>query len=198
MSEALSVKTKILKAALREFGIEGYKNASTNRISKSAGVSKGSIFKIFSSKAKLYLSVFSMALDEMVAEREGIEFAEGDDAFQKIMVITHWKIEYAARHQYETKVMLEAVSDPPDQIQRDIEAAMDKLKQLSLDSIFADISMDGISNKYSRSDVIRYIDVGLAGIQAKYLTRPLTVEYMASIRDDCIDFLKIILKGMEE
>jgi len=45
---------KILDAAFDEFGRHGYKKASTNRIVKEAGISKGMLFYYFNNKAELY------------------------------------------------------------------------------------------------------------------------------------------------
>ena len=41
---------RIIDAALKEFAEYGYENASTNRIVKTCGVSKGSLFKYFENK----------------------------------------------------------------------------------------------------------------------------------------------------
>jgi AcrR family transcriptional regulator len=191
-----STKARILEAARHEFGIYGYKSASTNRIYLLAGVSKGVIFKIFKSKAELFYTVFMMAIDEMMKERESVDLDSLPDAFEKIMRITEWKIEYAGKHKEATNVMLEGVSNPPEAIKAKVQEQMDKLKDLSIYTFFADIPMDNIRSEFTREDVMRYMDIALVGIQAKYMNQPLTIDYMASIREDCIKFIKTILKGM--
>ncbi len=50
-------REKIIKAAVDEFADTGYEMASTNRIAKKAGVSKGAIFKYFGTKEKLFLAL---------------------------------------------------------------------------------------------------------------------------------------------
>ncbi|WP_100489288.1 TetR/AcrR family transcriptional regulator [Sporolactobacillus pectinivorans] len=44
----------ILTAAIHEFAVKGFAQASTNRIAKSAGVSKGLVFHYYDSKEKLF------------------------------------------------------------------------------------------------------------------------------------------------
>lgn len=45
----------ILNAALKEFAVRGYDNASTNVIAKEAGISKALMFHYVSSKQELFL-----------------------------------------------------------------------------------------------------------------------------------------------
>lgn len=53
----------ILKSALKEFSKLGYNNASTNKIAKLAGVSKGSLFNYFRSKKNLFEEVLNYSID---------------------------------------------------------------------------------------------------------------------------------------
>lgn len=48
----------ILNAALKEFAIKGYDNASTNIIAKEAGISKALMFHYVTSKQELFLSIY--------------------------------------------------------------------------------------------------------------------------------------------
>lgn len=48
----------ILNAALKEFALQGYDNASTNMIAKNAGISKALMFHYVSSKQELFLVVY--------------------------------------------------------------------------------------------------------------------------------------------
>ncbi len=48
----------ILNAALKEFSLQGYDNASTNVIAKEAGISKALMFHYVSSKQELFLIVY--------------------------------------------------------------------------------------------------------------------------------------------
>ncbi len=55
---------KIIDACIREFAESGYDLASTNRITKKAGIAKGSLFKYFGTKEKLFYTVASHILTE--------------------------------------------------------------------------------------------------------------------------------------
>lgn len=57
---------RVLDAALVEFAGEGFDGASTNRIVERAGISKGSLFKYFSSKDDLYVYLAGITLEKIV------------------------------------------------------------------------------------------------------------------------------------
>ncbi|EDL66360.1 TetR/AcrR family transcriptional regulator [Bacillus sp. SG-1] len=57
---------RILNAALKEFAMKGYKNASTNEIVREAGISKGLLFHYFKSKKDLYLFLFDHFVDILI------------------------------------------------------------------------------------------------------------------------------------
>ncbi len=72
MSErALRTRQQILDAARGEFRTEGFQNASVDRVADAAGVSKGSVYRHFTSKGGLYLSVLRSDTDDFLA---GCEF----------------------------------------------------------------------------------------------------------------------------
>ena len=60
-----TVRHRILDAALKEFGRFGYGAASMNRLVKSAGISKGAIFKYFGTKAGLFDYVYRSSLEDV-------------------------------------------------------------------------------------------------------------------------------------
>ena len=55
-------KDRILKTGLAEFAQYGFKESSTNRIVKNAGISKGSLFKYFSNKEDFYFYLLDNAI----------------------------------------------------------------------------------------------------------------------------------------
>lgn len=56
----------IFNASLEEFSDNGYPMASTNRICKQAGISKGSMFQYFENKEDLFLYVVRKALRDII------------------------------------------------------------------------------------------------------------------------------------
>jgi AcrR family transcriptional regulator len=52
---------KVLNAAVEEFALNGYRNASMNSVVKAAGISKGSLFQYFTNKHGLFDGVVELA-----------------------------------------------------------------------------------------------------------------------------------------
>src|SRR5690625_1674401 len=55
----------ILNAALKEFSLKGFDNASTNVIAKEAGISKGLMFHYINSKKDLFLFLYDYCTDKI-------------------------------------------------------------------------------------------------------------------------------------
>lgn len=189
---------RIMEVAMVEFGKNGYLMASTNRIYPLAGVSKGTIFKIFRSKANLFYELFQKALNDLLEEMERQSFFEIPDLLERMVGAIFWKVAYAQTHPYETAVMFEAISSPPEEIKAQIATHMSDLTKLSVQVFFEDISMEGIREDYSKEEVLKNIEISLAGLQARYLNRPIDMAYLDSIRDESIKYMKTVLRGMEK
>lgn len=56
-------QARIIDACLAEFAEEGFETASTNRIAQRAGIAKGSIFKYFGTKEKMFFTVINYILE---------------------------------------------------------------------------------------------------------------------------------------
>ncbi len=57
-----------MRAALREFTVNGYENASTNQIVEEAEIAKGSLFYYFKTKQDLYRYLIEYSLDFITKE----------------------------------------------------------------------------------------------------------------------------------
>jgi len=66
LSLPIEKRRAIFNAALEEFADNGYSVASTNKICKIAGISKGSMFQYFENKEDLFLFVVQKALRDII------------------------------------------------------------------------------------------------------------------------------------
>jgi AcrR family transcriptional regulator len=65
MNISIEKQKLVIDAALEEFILHGYENASTNRLAKTLGIAKGSIFKYFSSKEHLFTHLLELSLSAL-------------------------------------------------------------------------------------------------------------------------------------
>lgn len=68
----------VIDAAMEEFIMYGYENASTNRLAKTLGIAKGSIFKYFSSKEHLFAHLLELSLSALKTHMSSYNHESGD------------------------------------------------------------------------------------------------------------------------
>ena len=190
-------KQKILDAALIEFGEKGFEPASTNTITLTAGVSKGSVFKYYPTKAELFYAIYTREFAAMMTFLEPFLKQENADPFEKVMDITLSKVRYAREHPHATRLMMDAITKPPQAIRDRLMSHLAALTKLSVNILFDDLPMDQIDKQYSKSDVLRNLEIALSGLQAIYITPHTNVEQLETIKQQSIAYLKVVLRGME-
>ena len=83
-------RERVVSAAINEFAAKNYNNASMNVVVKSAGISKGALFKYFKSKAGLFAFVYKMALGRVKEYLRAVRDESVTDDFftrlQKVML----------------------------------------------------------------------------------------------------------------
>lgn len=189
---------RILDAALSEFGSKGYQNASTNAIAEASGLSKGLIYKYFLTKAQLYYQVYKRSVDRMLeAIERHLETAPLQDAFDRTVDIMLWKAAYAAQHPQDVSLLLEAVAKPPEDVKPMIFSHLQDLAKYSFRMCFTDISMERIRPEFTKEDVIHYLELAVAGLQATYVKEGLTLDMLDRLREPSIKYLKTLIRGME-
>ncbi|MCX7568116.1 TetR family transcriptional regulator C-terminal domain-containing protein [Sulfitobacter sp. F26169L] len=102
------VQTKIFRAALREFSLNGLQGTSTQAIAKAAGLSKPTLFYYITSKEHLYEEIVT----SIVAKWESLFFDidQRDDPKAVISRYIETKILYALEHPMETRFFSQEVA----------------------------------------------------------------------------------------
>ncbi|MGN0250237.1 MAG: TetR/AcrR family transcriptional regulator [Oliverpabstia sp.] len=78
-------KAQIVDAGISEFSEYGYENSSTNRIVKKSGISKGSLFKYFSTKEDLYFFLLDIVTTELTESLEKDAADLSTKLFQRVI-----------------------------------------------------------------------------------------------------------------
>jgi len=175
-----------------------YLSASTNAIHKNAGVSKGSVFTNFRSKAELFYQVFQYCTDLVLSEFRKQDFGKIYDFFERFVAITFWKMEYFKLHPDVYQILLLALSDSPPEIKEKINNDLHKLIELSGDLFFTEIDKNRFSEEYSEEEVRLFFKIALEGLQAHFLKEGFLYSDYQKYKDFGLKFLKTVLKGMEK
>lgn len=115
---------KIIESAIKEFAEKGYLGASTNKISKSAKVSKGTIFYFFKSKEKLYIECLKKIIGNF--EKLFLEFLKKNkelDFFDLIISWSYEKIKLMQKNQYYF-MFLKTTENLPENLKKQVLAIM--------------------------------------------------------------------------
>ena len=82
-------KSRIFDAALQEFSIRTFSQASLNRIIRNAGIPKGSFYQYFENKEDLYLYLMEAPAKEKIAIFHNLKETDPDaDVFEVVMNAT--------------------------------------------------------------------------------------------------------------
>ena len=88
----------ILNAALKEFSLKGFDNASTNVIAKEAGISKGLMFHYINSKKDLFLFLYDYCADRINKEYIDLMNFNEKDIFKRLRKSYILQIELLKQH----------------------------------------------------------------------------------------------------
>lgn len=198
MMDNLNQNDRILRSALHEFGTKGYNLSSTNTIAANAKVSKGLIFKKFKSKADLFYAVYEIELEKFMDAYRHFQKVTSTDVFEQIIDIIIWKGQYTSEHPEAANVLLEGIANPPNAIKDQLLQSLVVLRELSIASLFSQINRDNLREDITQETFERTLNLAISGLQATYVNKNVNYEMLNSIKNESIEFLKIIIRGMEK
>ena len=136
--------SKIIEAAMNEFGQNGYAGGTINNICKT-GINKGLIYHNFSGKDELYLTCLNRSIKKLIQyihERYGTESPEG---------YMTTRMDFFNAYPKETHIFFDALLNPPVHLSKEIRRSFsefnelnEKMYQKTLDTL---ILRDGISEE---------------------------------------------------
>ncbi|QXJ40095.1 HTH-type transcriptional regulator QacR [Parageobacillus caldoxylosilyticus] len=120
-------KDLIIKVAIEEFVKNGYEKASTDVITKRAGISKGLLFHYFRSKKNLYLYLVNYVKDFLTEiAMEELKKIQSDDFFERIKEIVLLKQKLTVQYLQETQFITDAFINPPVAVKEEMEEIIKK------------------------------------------------------------------------
>lgn len=127
-----TTKERILEAALEIFSQKGFHTATTDEIAERAGVGKGTLYRHFETKEKLFEELVRLRLDEL--EREAGAIIDGnDDVLTMISKYIRIYFEFFDRNQHLYRLVVQEQLDlgeySPDLYFRRVKRALPNLKR---------------------------------------------------------------------
>lgn len=141
--------SKIIEAAMNEFGENGYAGGTVNNICK-AGINKGLLYHNFSGKDEIYLKCLDLSCEKLIAH---IRLQDGLKNLESYMSA---RMDAVRRYPDEAHIFFEALLDPPAHLTKEISATLSEFNELNikiLDMMLDELVLrDGIS----RDDAVSY------------------------------------------
>ncbi len=109
-------QNRIIQAAITEFAQNTYVNASTNRIVKACGISKGSLFKYFTDKEDLYFFILDTVMWEMLRDIESDVENLSTELFQRIIDYSALEISWYIKNPDKGRLIMSAVTEKDEEI----------------------------------------------------------------------------------
>lgn len=132
-------KEAIINAALREFAIKGYDEASTIIIAKNAGISKGLMFHYVNSKKDLFLYLYDYSLKIILEDFfDSINMKE-KDMLERCRQIAFVKIELLHRHPQLFDFFQTAIFTESEEVKASLDKTSKNVRINAFDKLFDNV-----------------------------------------------------------
>jgi TetR/AcrR family transcriptional regulator len=164
---------EILDACLREFAEHGYDLASTNRITRNLGISKGVLFKYFGDKAGLFLFVCERGMREY---EDAVVVRPCGDMFDCIADLGMQKLRWLHERPLTYRLVMRIIKEPHHPMHAQV------LQQASAVSrkyakVLQSVPITGLRNGVTPEQVLSAIGWVAQGLEDRYAnTLPENVE----------------------
>jgi Transcriptional regulator len=164
-------KDSILEACIREFAEKGYENASTNTITREAGISKGILFHYFHNKKSLFLYVFDYCIKTLVEEYNKYSLTETGDIFQRLSELSVIKLKLTHVNPEKSKLLMKALAISQEDLRTEVERRYSRLTKEYMPEIFKKIDYSKFRSEVDPLKAIEILMLFLEALGDKYMKR---------------------------
>lgn len=134
-------RERIVRAAIEEFGANGFSSGSLNVVAREAGVAKGSLFQYFHDKLDLFQHVCDVASQRVRAhmlERVAARRHDHDDVFALLRALLVDWVEYYRSHPEDRAVTFAVNFEVQDAAREVVRGVVKRYYLETLDALLAD------------------------------------------------------------
>jgi TetR/AcrR family transcriptional regulator len=126
----------ILNAALKEFAMKGFDEASTNVIAKESGISKGLMFHYVNSKKDLFLFLYDYCTDKINKEYFDLMSFNEKDIFERLRQSYLLQLELLQKHPWIFEFNKASAITKSDEINKELEERRKGKQSLCYETMF--------------------------------------------------------------
>lgn len=164
-------KQAILQAALEEFYQKGYEGASTNRITKEAGVSKGILFHYFSDKRSLYLTLVDECMNHYYRTLNSNLTDLSDDLFEALEQLSKIKINLFKSDPMMYGFISHAFMAMPEELKSELELKQRRMQTDSVPLLASRIDRSRFRSGIKPEEAIEFVLLSLEALITKRLSK---------------------------
>lgn len=193
-------KDKILHASLEEFAEKGFEKASTDSISKNAGVSKGLIFHYFHTKENLYMTTVNKCIDDALEEFANIEIP-GTDFISKLMKMMELKYDFYVKNPLQYKLILNGFHNSPKKLKGKLQQKYCEIKGIGLKIMIDMIGTLPLKKDISLDEVTVLIAAITDAVEKRHISffgndTASFEKYYDSLKNEYIRLMNIVMYGI--
>lgn len=188
-------KQRILNAAIEEFAVNGYDNASTNSIVKKANISKGLLFHYFESKKNLFLYIFDYCITNLIEKYYQAKELESEDIFERFMRMSVKKMKIIQEEPHMNKLVFSAFTNMPEKLKQELSERYNNYISKYLHKIFENVDTSKFRKGIDSKKAIEVIIMCMDGLSSKYIQRYKDIpmeEVLENIDEAMEDFNKYL------
>ncbi len=195
-------RRSILSASLGEFAEHGYIGASTNRIVKAAGISKGLLFHYFGNKKGLFLFVLDHTIKHLMGKMNEYAAALSGDFFERIgqyaMIKTRIGIEEPEMYHILYDVYLNLPSEIKDELMEHYGAILSDQRKAFVSTMDKENLRSGVTPETAVNLIVNFLDGYYKRNIDNYktMTPDEVLESIDDMRKDIMGYLNIIKRGI--
>lgn len=162
---------RIISAAMKEFSAKGFDDASTLKIAKGAGISKGLLFHYFNTKRELFFFLWDYATDIIKRDYYGQVDIEEGDFFARMRQVLHLKLKVYSRYPFLFDFAKVAAYTDSEQIGREMEQKKARIMSIGYERLFANLDMSKFRDDIDKSRIQDLITWAIEGFGYRALDK---------------------------
>lgn len=180
---------RILNAALKEFALKGYKNASTNEIVKEAEISKGLLFHYFNNKKGLFLFLYNHFMDITMEEIHAkVDWTE-KEIFSRYRQIAILKFELFQKYPEMFNFIKSVFKEDAPEVKKEIEQKSKEMLKSGYQDLFGDIDLSKFKENLDLEKTVNIVFWAMEGFAYRQQDKALAADFDQKYLDEVLSEL---------
>jgi AcrR family transcriptional regulator len=203
MNLAPEKRQRIIDACMNEFAVHGYREASTNAMTRAAGISKGLLFHYFGSKKELFLDLIDLTAEEALLEIEARAGNLSGDLFDRLMEYGMIKLELGRKNPAFYHFLFKAFVEVDAEVMAEIQKRLQQLAMLGVDMLRKNLDWGKFRQDIDREKAFNLVVMALQGLQDQYTAKLKELpdagyDLMPEIAAELNEYVRILKVGVYE